>query len=199
MRRESCSVFLIEKLFFVLVVVGVICVASAPCMAREKVYLGIQQSKWEETLKQFPIHNHLAFYETLDSASEELIETSNARHSEKIGQDGSLKEKHKNNPLLQFKPKKTGKEYMTSLNLDNNDYAKMMTTIKVLIEGYSEQDVAEILPYVAFCLNKDIGIQDIRFYCRWFVQTGTPVDVTKERLYRLVENSESYGREIWKE
>jgi hypothetical protein len=198
-RQESYSFFSIQKLFFILMLVSAFCMAATPCMAKEKSYLGMPQSRWEETLKQFPVHNHLAFYEALEKSAEDLTETNNARHSERLGQDGALKEKHKNNPLLQFKPKRTGSGYMTSLNLDNSDFVKMETTIKVLAEGYSEQEIAEILPYVAFCLNKDIWIQDIRFYCRWFVQTNTPVDVAKERLYRLVENTDEFGREIWKE
>ena len=167
--------------------------------AKEKSYLGMPQSRWEEAIKDFPIHNHLAFYKEMEDSAGELSQTNDAKHYEKLDSDGSLRQKHKDNPLLQFKPKKTGKRYMTNLKLDEGDFNNAVSLIKILSQGYSETDVASLMPYAAYCINNNISLQDIRFYCRWFVRADVPVDVATVRFYRLVSDTEEVARDIFKQ
>lgn len=166
--------------------------------AKEPTYLGMPQSSWEEALKGLPITNHAAFYEGMKESANELRDTNDAEHYEKLGTDGSLRKKHKDNPLLQMKPGKTGKRYMTDLKLDKSDFLGVVTLIKPLSAGYGEKEIASLMPYIAYCINKGIGMQDIRFYCRWFASSGTPVEIAKQRLLRLVDNAEGYDRDIFK-
>ena len=55
------------------------------------------------------------------------------------------------------------------------------------------------MPYAAYCINNNISLQDIRFYCRWFVRADVPVDVAKVRFYRLVSDTEEVARDIFKQ
>lgn len=185
-----------KKIFFAVLAMTLLAWIPQADAAKEETYLGMPQSRWEAALDGFPIHNHAEFYKQMKESSDELAQTNDAKHYEKLGSNGSLREKHKDNPLLQLKPKKTRGKYLTNLKLDESDFAATVSLIKVLSQGYSETETAEMMPYIAYCINKNISLQDVRYYCRWFTRTGVPVDVAKERLYRLVSNTDDFDRDI---
>ena len=166
---------------------------------KEPAYLGITQAQWEEALKPYEtIRNHQAFYDTMKDTAKELRAKSDSQHYETLDKDRSLREIHNNNPLLQMKPKKQGNHYLANLNLENSDFHNAVSLIRILAEGYDETAIASLMPYIAYCINENIGLQDIRYYCYWFVHNQTPVDIAQERFYRLVNNTNEFDRDLWK-
>lgn len=87
---------------------------------------------------------------------------------------------------------------MTDLNLDKNDYQKLLTILHILNNYYDEERLGEIAPYIALCLNKGIVMADLRYYSRLFIKQEPPIDIACHRLYMLVDNSSQFDRDIWK-
>ena len=138
-------------------------------------------------------HFHSEFLNWVDESAKDLKEKRSSMHYESINsRQLSAREKRKKNPLLQVHPQKNKSKFITDLSLDEPDFIKMINLIPELKDekrnGYSNQDVAKILPYIALCFNYDIPYYEVRYYIRQFTQYGTPVDIVTYRLNYLVES-----------
>lgn len=161
-----------------------------------KSVLGHKKEEWAKILEgdgfqQY--HFHSEFLNWVDESAKELKEKRNSMHYESINSRRlSAREKRKKNPLLQVHPQKNKSKFITDLSLDAPDFIKMINLIPELKDenrnGYSNQDVAKILPYIALCFNYDIPYYEVRYYIRQFTQYGTPVDIVTYRLNYLVES-----------
>ena len=165
---------------------------SSDCMASAKdPVLGISRIQWEHDLSELKSYSFPEDF--LDKIKEEQNYLKSRRGSEHFellnGRQPTAKEKRKNNPLLQIKPKKSKAKFLTNLDLEHEDYIRLVNYIPQLKEYYSDNHIAQILPYLALCMNYNIDYAEISFYVKQAVKKETPVEVFKQRLYAIVENN----------
>ena len=148
--------------------------------------LGISLSQWISDLEKFNAdYLNNDFIDKVLESEQSLKSRRNAEFFEKVGEQPTGMEKHKDNPLLQIKHKKKTSKFITNVDLSNSDYNKTLSLIPLLSEGYSSDDIAKYLPYIALCINQDIIFNDILYYVQRDVKMKTPIDIACERLYRL--------------
>ena len=168
----------------------------APCpfgtvqAATTENILGITESQWQEDLKA--IGGEYTFEDSFVSnvkASQKQLESKyGSEHFEALNsQKKTLRQRLRNNSLLQRKPLKARSSFILDLNLGKQEYTQMMNYIPALGTYYGEHHIAQVLPYLAFCLNYDVSIRDIDFQLREALKRKTPPDILCERLYLLAE------------
>ena len=62
----------------------------------------------------------------------------------------------------------------------------MLSFIPTLKEVYSDEEIAILIPYIAFAETHDISRGRIRVLVKRALDKGTPVDVITDRLFRAV-------------
>ena len=153
--------------------------------------LGISREQWNKDLKVIGGEYEFApnFLDLIQQNADELKIRRGAQHFEEVGtKEETAKDKRRNNPLMQLRPKRTRSAYITDLDMDERTYRKVLTYIPYLGYYYSEKHIAQILPYIVLCFNYDISQSEINFYVKNFVKKQTPPDIATERLYNVVEN-----------
>jgi hypothetical protein len=166
----------------------------APCMgtvdAKAPKALGVTETQWQEDLKNIGgeyTFEDTFFSEVLDS-QKRLESKYGSEHFEHLNsKKETLREKIRNDSLLQLKPQKARSKFILDHNLSRQEYTKMMNYIPALGTYYGEHHIAQILPYIAFCLNYDVDTHDLNFQLSKALKRETPPDILCERLYRLAE------------
>lgn len=163
------------------------CMASS---ANEPI-LGVSRTQWEHDLAELKSYRFQDdFLDKIKYEQEYLKSRRGSEHFELLnGRKPTAKERRKNNPLLQMKQKNSNAKFLTNLNLEQEDYVRLVNYIPKLKEYYSDNHIAQILPYLALCMNYNIDYTEISFYVKQAVKRETPVEVFKQRLYTIVENN----------
>ena len=182
-----------KKILGSLLVAGLL---FAPCSgiadARSNTVLGTSETQWQEDLKA--IGGEYEFSDTFVSEVKEsqhqLESKYGSEHFERLNsKQQTLKDKLRNDSLLHRKPVKVRSKFVLDLNLDKKEYSQLIYYIPALGEYYGEHHIAQILPYIAFCLSYDVRTSDIDFYVKEALKRQTPPDILCERLYQLGEGN----------
>ncbi len=152
--------------------------------------MGINSTQWTQDLKIIGGDYDFSddFLTQMNDSANELKLKRSAEHYEDLGSKiDSPKDKRKKNPLLHMRPQKVRSAYLTDLKLDKHNYDKLIHYIPFLGNYYSEKHIAQMLPYIALCLNYEIKDSEINYYVKQFVKKETPIDIACQRLYNVVE------------
>lgn len=165
------------------------CCFSSVASASE--ILGVEEEQWQTDLQH--IDEGYTFSEdflSLVATSQSKLESKySSEHFTAIGsKQDTFRQKQKKNSLLHRKSSKARSDFILDLNLDKNTYHRLIAYLPVLAEYYSEKHMAQILPYIAFCLNYDVRTSDINFYIQESIRRQSPPDILCSRLYSLGEN-----------
>jgi len=157
-----------------------------------KPILGTSAAQWEQDLKS--IGGEYVFSDTfvqeIMESQKRLESKHGSEHFEKLGSKvESAKEKRRKNSLLHAHPQKTRSKFVLDLNLDKNEYSSLIRYIPILGNYYGEHHIAQMLPYIAFCIRYDVDRSIIDYYVHEFLQRETPPDIACERFYRLAEGN----------
>ena len=183
-----------KKLFLVIGVIGILLsfnsVSFASSTKDNSPVLGISREQWQHDLGELKSYRFPDdFLDKIKFEQDYLKSRRGSEHFELLnGKTPTAKEKNRKNPLLQIKPRREKAKFLTNLDLERSDYNKLVNYIPKLKEYYSDNHIAQILPYIALCLNYYIDDSEITFYVNQAVKKETPVEVFKQRLYRVVEN-----------
>lgn len=160
---------------------------------KEQVILGIKKSQWEKDLKEYDKQYGLGknFLEIVAQSETQLKQKRNTEQYTDVGnQKQSIKQRRKNNPLMQLKPKKGHSKFITNLDLDKTDYVRTLSFIPKLREYYFGNEIAQMFPYIALCFNQDMSYSEVNHYIKLFVKNATPMDVAKQRFYNFANENE---------
>ena len=183
-----------KKLFLVIGVIGILFSFNPTTFAsatKENVpVLGVSREQWQHDLAEFKSYRFADdFLDRIKFEQDYLKSRRGSEHFELLnGKKPTAKELSRKNPLLQMKQKKSKAKFLTNLELERSDYNKLVNYIPKLKEYYSDNHIAQILPYIALCLNYYVEDSEITFYVNQAVKKETPVEVFKQRLYMVVEN-----------
>ena len=157
--------------------------------AKEPI-LGVARTQWEHDLAELKSYRFQDdFLDKIKDEQQYLKSRRGSEHFELLnGKQLTPREKRKNNPLLQMKQKRTKAKFLTDLDLEHEDYIRLVNYLPALKEYYSDNHIAQILPYIALCMNYNIDYAEISYYVKQAIKKETPVEVFKQRLYTVVEN-----------
>lgn len=182
---------MIKKTLMVGLLAGALFAPMAPAYAASSDVLGVTETQWQKDLKT--VGGDYTFEDTfVDEVKESqhrLESKFGSEHFEKLSsRQDTIQSRHKKNSLLQRKQLKARSSFVLDLNLSKKTYQELLAYIPALGTYYGEHHIAQMLPYIAYCLNYDIKTSDLNFYLSEFLKRQTPVDVACERLYRLAES-----------
>ena len=170
---------------------GLICMPCGLADANPLV-LGMNEARWQESLESIAGDYEFAddFVERVKKSQQQLENKYGSEHFERLNSKKvSLKDKRRNNSLLHVKPQKARSSFIIDLNLEKKEYNQLLAYIPALGEYYAEQHIAQMLPYIAYCLNYNVKQNELDYYLREFLRRQTPPDIACERLYRLAEKN----------
>ena len=180
----------------ILIAVSAVVFLLLPCSQTDAAKLmGIEEKVWEEDLQALAGEYVFAddFLVKVSKSADSLNLKYSGEHFEKIGgRHETVREKRRRNPLLQKKQSVRSK-FLLDLNLDKNDYYKLLSYIPYLNNYYSENHIALILPYLAMCLRYEVPESVINFQVSNMVRHETPPDIACERLYRIAVDEMSWS------
>ena len=165
-----------------------------PCEAAnaDSLVLGVNETRWQDGLKAIAgdYEFEADFAENVKQSQKQLENKYGSEHFARLNsQKLTLKDKHRKNSLMHVKPQKARSEFIIDLNLDKSEYNQLLSYIPALGTYYGEHHIAQILPYIAYCLNYNVKQSELDFYLSEFLRRQTPPDIVCERLYRLAEGT----------
>lgn len=183
-----------KKLLLVVGIIGILfsfCSITFASSVKENVpILGVSREQWQHDLAELKSYRFSDdFLDNIKLEQDYLKSRRGSEHFELLnGKKPTAKEMSRKNPLLQMKQKKSRAKFITNLELERSDYNKIINYLPMLKTYYSDNHIAQILPYIALCMNYYIDDSEITYYIKQALKKETPVEVFKQRLYRLVEN-----------
>ena len=154
--------------------------------------LGATEEQWQTNLRVIGGEYEFSdtFIDEIKSSQSKLENKYGAEHFEKLNsKQDSFKKKQRENSLLHRKQQPPRSSFIIDLNLNKLNYNKLIQYIPILGTYYGEHHIAQILPYIAYCLNYEVKNTELDFYLNEFIKRQTPPDIVCERLYRLAEGT----------
>lgn len=153
--------------------------------------LGVPAAQWQTDLKvvggDYTFSN--TFLDEVAASQSKLEKQYGAEHFEKLNsRQESFRMQRRNNPLLHRHTPRARSSFILDLKLDKQDYNRLMKYIPLLGTYYGEHHIAQMLPYIAYCLNYDVKTSELEFYLKEFIRRQTPPDIACSRLYSLAED-----------
>lgn len=155
-----------------------------PNIVHASKILGIEQEQWKEDLYKIEFETDKHFFEKLQENISVVKRKYQSENFKKIDSNKTLKDKHKDNPLFQFKKHKSSNQgFLARMDLTTEDYTKTLNYIKLLKKQYNSNEIAQYIPYIALAINSDMTSMNINFYINKSVKEQTPIDIACMRLY----------------
>ena len=136
--------------------------------------LGVEREKWVESLSEFKQNFEPNFLDNIYKYADALRKMRDADHFKRLGSDDDEWRLRK----------KKRRRYATSLDLTKSDFARTIRLIAELQPKIPDEEIEQYVPYIALCLGEGMRFVDVAFYIHRDVAINTPIDISKDRLYR---------------
>ena len=136
--------------------------------------LGVEREMWVESLSEFKQKFEPNFLDNIYKYADALRKMRDADHFKRLGSDDDEWRLRK----------KKRRRYATSLDLTKSDFARTIRLIAELQPKIPDNEIEQYVPYVALCLSEGMRFVDVAFYIHRDVSINTPIDISKDRLYR---------------
>jgi hypothetical protein len=152
----------------------------------EKI-MGITRLQWETELSKFKDFELDKDFVDIVKKTEKAIDSRwGTEYFQRINGEKTVKEYQRNNPLLAYKKRRNISKFFANIDLSQQEFNYMLNFIPTLKGVYSDEEIAILVPYIAFAETHDISRGRIRVLVKRALDKGTPVDVITDRLFRTV-------------
>lgn len=158
----------------------------------EKI-MGITRLQWETELSKFKDFELDKDFVDIVKKTEKAIDSRwGTEYFQRINGEKTVKEYQRNNPLLAHKKRRNISKFFANIDLSQQEFNYMLNFIPTLKEVYSDEEIAILVPFIAFAETHDISRGRIRVLLKRALDKGTPVDVITDRLFRVVLDEFQY-------
>lgn len=158
----------------------------------EKI-MGVTRLQWETELSKFKDFELDKEFVDIVKKTEKAIDSRwGTEYFQRINGEKTVKEYQRSNPLLAHRKRKNTSRFFANIDLSQQEFNYMLSFIPTLKEVYSDEEIAILVPYIAFAETHDISRGRIRVLVKRALDKGTPVDVITDRLFRAVLDEFQY-------
>lgn len=158
----------------------------------EKI-MGTTRLQWETELSKFKDFELDKDFVDIVKKTEKAIDSRwGTEYFQRINREKTVKEYQRSNPLLAHKKRRNISRFFANIDLSQQEFNYMLSFIPTLKEVYSDEEIAILIPYIAFAETHDISRGRIRVLVKRALDKGTPVDVITDRLFRAVLDEFQY-------
>ena len=152
----------------------------------EKI-MGITRIQWETELFKFKdFELDKAFVDIVKKTEKAIDSRWGTEYFQRINGERTVKEFQRSNPLFAHRKRRNASRFFANIDLSQQEFNYMLSFIPTLKEVYSDEEIAILIPYIAFAETHDISKGRIRVLVKRALDKGTPVDVITDRLFRAV-------------